>query len=1134
MILDSPIISGSSTVTGDLTVLGTLTANVSGSVTSASYATNAERLDGLDSTSFTTTSSFTAYTASTNASILSITQNIAILYVSSSVLDSRVTRTEATASSLTIASSSFSTRVSASEASISNLTTASSSFSTRTTNLETASGSFSTRTTNLETASGSFSTRVTNAESSITSLNSRSGSFATTGSNRFIGNQTVTGSLTITENLTVLGSSSISYVSQSTLNIGTNLITVNAQNPSIRFGGLAVIDSGSAPQVSGSWLFDSIQNRWIMIHQQTAGGALTSSIALMGPETYNNLGSETQITQNRLVKGVAGASGEHIGDSNISDTGTVVSINSATQVTGSLGVTGNVGIGTANTYYSNNLIVAAGSEGGITIANPGTTGAQYLMFADGTSGNDRFRGYMTYNHTDNSLSFATDANIRLTINSAGAATFSDEVRAGSWIATANNRGFTIRNAANTAYRTAVQMNSSNVLIFGQDTDITALTFGVGSEQMRITSGGNVGIGATSPAARLTVAGNATISSRVAIGVSDQSYASLFIGGDITSGTNQWAILTDPQLSGSGDNYAVFANARIKANTAVQNTFGIYIPSAEKLSGATITNNYALYIANQTSGAALNYSIYSSGGLNYFGGNVGIGVTNPQSQLHIYNSGGTATLRLHGTRTSDGSVGVLNFSNITDITGGYIIGSIGVDRSGFDNGGAMIFSTATAASTPTERMRITSGGTLLVNATNADIGGSVNGIALTSGNKILVSNNTTGIESYLYYGDRRGTNNEGIVYVLAMGGFLKASIGVLGQNDSLNNGGIAFSTITGNATVTERMRITSGGNVGIGITSPIGRQHNVITSSGTALYLNNTAGGGGVFVDLDFGTYTTNQAGYANAGATIRVIDDANFSGHITFRTKGGSIGASQTERVRIESGGNVGIGTTSPATRLDVDGNTTVRGSLAFKTTGTNNGNLIISDNGGGTATINNSANSFLNIASASSTSITAGNFIVNNSVGIGTTSPTAKLEVNGNIKAADNIGKFYTFTSNTNNSSGAENTVTIDGGCLYEYIIEVNPNPGGSSGYKDYYFGQVGVGIGWNGSALTQYIFLKEEQTAPRSLYPSGGGNITLSARLFWSGGVYTDLPAGTSCQIRFQGFNGGNYVTIFLRRLA
>jgi len=88
---------------------------------------------------------------------------------------------------------------------------------------------------------------------------------------------------------------------------------------------------------------------------------------------------------------------------------------------------------------------------------------------------------------------------RLSIAGAtGIATFSDEIRAGSWIATANSRGFTIRNAANTAYRTAVQMNSSNVLIFGQDSDITALTLGVGSEAMRITSAGNVGIGTTSP------------------------------------------------------------------------------------------------------------------------------------------------------------------------------------------------------------------------------------------------------------------------------------------------------------------------------------------------------------------------------------------------------------------------------------------------------------------------------------------------------------------------------------------------------------------------------------------------------------------------------------------------------------
>jgi hypothetical protein len=55
----------------------------------------------------------------------------------------------------------------------------------------------------------------------------------------------------------------------------------------------------------------------------------------MGPETYNDLGNETYLSANRLPKG----SGiEHLRDSNITDTGTVVSINSNTLVTGSLNV----------------------------------------------------------------------------------------------------------------------------------------------------------------------------------------------------------------------------------------------------------------------------------------------------------------------------------------------------------------------------------------------------------------------------------------------------------------------------------------------------------------------------------------------------------------------------------------------------------------------------------------------------------------------------------------------------------------------------------------------------------------------------------------------------------------------------
>ena len=153
-------------------------------------------------------------------------------------------------------------------------------------------------------------------------------SFASTASSVNTLNQNVS----INGNLTVTGTSSITYISQSTLNVATNLITVNTINPGTRFGGLASIDSGSSPQRSGSILFDSVNDQWIFIHQNTAG-AITSSVFLQGPQTYNNVGNETNITTNRIPKST---NAEHLGDSNITDTGTLVTINSNTTITGSV------------------------------------------------------------------------------------------------------------------------------------------------------------------------------------------------------------------------------------------------------------------------------------------------------------------------------------------------------------------------------------------------------------------------------------------------------------------------------------------------------------------------------------------------------------------------------------------------------------------------------------------------------------------------------------------------------------------------------------------------------------------------------------------------------------------------------
>jgi hypothetical protein len=162
--------------------------------------------------------------------------------------------------------------------------------------------------------------------------------YLTTGSSG--GTQTISGSLVINQNLTVLGTSSITYVTSSQLNISTNIITVNTATPAIRFGGLAVADSGSSPIRSGSLLFDSTNDQWIFVHQSSSsGGAITSSILIMGPESTTGLGNEINLTTNRIPKSV---NAEHIGDSNISDDGTTVLINSNTQITGSLLITGSL------------------------------------------------------------------------------------------------------------------------------------------------------------------------------------------------------------------------------------------------------------------------------------------------------------------------------------------------------------------------------------------------------------------------------------------------------------------------------------------------------------------------------------------------------------------------------------------------------------------------------------------------------------------------------------------------------------------------------------------------------------------------------------------------------------------------
>jgi hypothetical protein len=216
------------------------------------------------------------------------------------------------------------------------------------------------------------------------------------------------------------------------------------------------------------------------------------------------------------------------------------------------------------------------------------------------------------------------------------------------------------------------------------------------------------------------------------------------------------------------------------------------------------------------------------------------------------------------------------------------------------------------------------------------------------------------------------------------------------------GNLTFSTAPA-GTLTERLRITSAGLVGIGTSAP--------TAPLTVIGANNATQAifGGLVGTTDRGLRIATDV--LSGNNDIAILDAQFSTGTLAFQT-------ASTERMRITSTGNVGIGTNAPAGSLNVSSNTAGNPSLTYDTSNIANFDygtiqLALGINAAAPFGAFLQARDNTNAARVISLNPSGGN------VGIGVTNPGSALEINAAAATSPFIAKINTSEAARIDSSG-------------------------------------------------------------------------------------------------------------------
>jgi hypothetical protein len=501
-----------------------------------------------------------------------------------------------------------------------------------------------------------------------------------------------------------------------------------------------------------------------------------------------------------------------------------------------------------------------------------------------------------------------------------------------------------------------------------------------TERMRITTTGNVGIGTTSPSEKLSVSSTSSgAGTNSVIQIVDTSYPTM---------TGKFGVYND----GSG----AYVGLWVAKATPTAANYAFLADSGSSYFNAAAGGNVNFRINNTTQ------MILTSAG------NIGIGTSTPQSNLHI--RGADATLLFEGDLT-----------DVTDITS--IVSRQSGDLEFRTNKSSTSFTSAAYT-----KMIITKGGNVGIGTTTParkfDVFGSVGGVIA----------------------DFNGNGSLGLVDINANSGGqaglrinLASTQWTIGQ-DGTDSGKLKFTTGSSPSAGGPTLVLDRNGNVGIGTSSP-SRKLEVSDSSGAYLRI----------TDPDQVNSHLELHG-GNQGSSWPSINTGGNWSRLDLGVAGG------TNITMLSSGGNVGIGTTSPIAKLAVSstaGGTSPLFSVASTTSGApstafhinqfgqaiingtsvpntwsqltvTNGDISVYDNQntargvslfrngtvlGGFNTTNNMPSFFatagFGLDFVVNQSTQAMRVLSNGNVGIGTTSPASKLDVNGAIALAGTVKTF-------------------------------------------------------------------------------------------------------------------------------